>query len=98
MRLNPEDGDTLFQVGYVVLAPVDSHPIGARQSATFARNWLEASHMVRTQFGEEKADRIMVADVYTRERERGGAVTDHFHYQRYRPDRPPTPLPALRVV
>lgn len=98
MRLNPEDGDTLFQVNYVVLAPVDSHPLGARSGATFARNWLEASHMVRNQFGPLKADAILVCDIYTRERMRGGGVTDHFFYQRYRDDRPPIPLPALRVV
>jgi hypothetical protein len=72
MRLIPyDDDDTLFQVEYLVIAPVDNHPIGPRHAATFARHWLEACDMVRNKFGAGLADRVQVQRVFTYDRETG---------------------------
>ncbi|USN14800.1 hypothetical protein PAPPERLAPAPP_04310 [Brevundimonas phage vB_BpoS-Papperlapapp] len=93
MRTHPLDDDTLFQVDYQVLEPVDHHPIGPRHTATFARNWMEASDFVRKKYGLDASPRVMINRVYAYDRS-SGVKTEEVFYDRYPPGRETPPLPA----
>lgn len=92
MRTHPQESDTLFQVDYQVLEPVDNHPIGPRHTATFARNWLEASDFVRKKYGLDASDRVRVNKVYAYDRSSGVKLEEVF-YARYPEGREPPPMP-----
>lgn len=92
MRTHPLDTDSLFQVDYLVLEPVDNHPIGPRHAATFARNWLEATDFVRKKYGLEESDRVLVNKVYAFDRSTG-VKTEQVFYDRYPADREAPPMP-----
>lgn len=94
MRLQPNPGDDVFQVNYLVTGPVDQHPIGPRFSATFAKNWIEASHMIRNKYGEDLAGRVVIMDIFQYERdERGCRTGQRYFYERYPRGRPIPPMP-----
>ncbi|UTC28940.1 hypothetical protein MARCHEWKA_04280 [Brevundimonas phage vB_BpoS-Marchewka] len=93
MRTHPHDDDTLFQVDYQVLEPVDHHPVGPRHTATFARNWLEASDFVRKKYGLDASDRVLVNRVYAYDRSTG-VKTEEVFYERYPEGREAPPMPA----
>lgn len=82
MRDHPHDDDTLFQVAYELLGVVDNHPSGPRHAAGFAKNWLEACHMIRLKYGEDLAARVWVNRIYTIERLNDGRKIEHDHYNR----------------
>lgn len=82
MRVHPHDDDTLFQVAYELLGPVDNHPTGPRHAAGFASNWLEACHMTRLKYGQDRVDRVWVKRIYTIERLNDGRKIEHDHYNR----------------
>lgn len=93
MRLTPYDDDTLFQVAFTVLEPVDHHPAGPRHAATFACNWMQACDMVRKKYGDGNAAHILIDSVSTIDRTSGDRV-ETAYYERYPLDRPAAPLPV----
>lgn len=80
LRTRPYDDDMLFQVGFEVVESVDDQEPGARRSATFAKNFMEAIHLVRNQFGEARAGAVQVQSVFTREREKNGTIHDTYFF------------------
>ena len=92
MRTQPFDDDTLFQVDYQVVEPVDNHPVGPRHTATFAGNWLEATDFVRNKYGADAADRVLVNRVYAYDRSTGVKQEEVF-YDRYPAGREAPPMP-----
>lgn len=92
MRSHPLDTDTLFQVDYQVIAPVDNHPEGLRHAATFARNWLEATGFVREKYGADLAGRVLVNRVYAFDRS-SGVRTEQVFFDRYPEGREAPPMP-----
>lgn len=80
LRTRPYDDDMLFQVGFEVVESVDDQEPGARRSATFAKNFMEAIHLVRNQFGELRAGIVEVKAVLAREREKNGTIHDTYFF------------------